>query len=150
MQMSSGSAVTKTFGLFEFLGMPLGLKNVPQTIQHTMNHHLNKFLFIRTYHDDTLVFSDSHEQHERQLGQFFEAANQTPDQLRQMPGYFPRGPLCRIFSQQQRLPPTTTADGCYHRFPETDQLIATQAVPWHGQLSPALHPTRRPMPGASP
>ncbi|CAB0031628.1 unnamed protein product [Trichogramma brassicae] len=63
----SKMAVTTPFGLFEFLGMPLGLRNSAQTFQRTMNYLLRDLDFVRCYQDDILVLSASHEQHQQHL-----------------------------------------------------------------------------------
>ncbi|CAB0043628.1 unnamed protein product, partial [Trichogramma brassicae] len=63
----SKTAVTTPFGLFEFLGMPLGLRNSAQTFQRTMNYLLRDLDFVRCYQDDILVLSASHEQHLQHL-----------------------------------------------------------------------------------
>lgn len=53
---------------FEFLGMPLGLKNATQTMQCTINHLLRNLPFVRAYQDEISIFSDNHDQNERLLG----------------------------------------------------------------------------------
>ncbi|CAB0032547.1 unnamed protein product [Trichogramma brassicae] len=63
----SKTAVTTPFGLFEFLGVPLGLRNSAQTFQRTMNYLLRDLDFVRCYQDDILVLSASHEQHQQHL-----------------------------------------------------------------------------------
>lgn len=67
------TAVTTPFGLFEFVGMPLGLRNSAQTLQRFMNHLLRKFSWARCYVDDILVVSQNHEDHLRHLETLFEA-----------------------------------------------------------------------------
>ncbi|CAB0040261.1 unnamed protein product [Trichogramma brassicae] len=63
----SKTAVTTPFGLFEFVGMPLGLRNSAQTFQRTMNYLLRDLDFVRCYQDDILVLSAAHEQHLQHL-----------------------------------------------------------------------------------
>ncbi|CAB0028373.1 unnamed protein product [Trichogramma brassicae] len=63
----SKTAATTPFGLFEFVGMPLGLRNSAQTFQRTMNYLLRDLDFVRCYQDDILVLSASHEQHLQHL-----------------------------------------------------------------------------------
>ncbi|CAB0031129.1 unnamed protein product [Trichogramma brassicae] len=65
------TAVTTPFGLFEFVGMPLGLRNSAQTFQRAMNHLLRDLPFIRCYQDDILVLSTGHEEHARHLRELF-------------------------------------------------------------------------------
>lgn len=67
------TAVTTPFGLFEFVGMPLGLRNAAQTMQRMTDHILRKFEFVRGYVDDFLVFSDNHQQHLDHLEQLLNA-----------------------------------------------------------------------------
>ena len=58
-------AVTTPFGLFEFVGMPLGLRNATQTFQrHTDNLFLD-LPFVRVYIDDLLIASPNLEEHLR-------------------------------------------------------------------------------------
>ena len=49
------TAVTTPFGLFDFVGMPLGLRNSTQTLQRTMDHLLRKLPFVRCYLDDLFI-----------------------------------------------------------------------------------------------
>ncbi|CAB0038553.1 unnamed protein product [Trichogramma brassicae] len=67
----SKTAVTTPFGLFEFVGMPLGLRNSAQTFQRAMNHLLRDLPFVRCYQDDILVLSTGHEEHARHLRELF-------------------------------------------------------------------------------
>ena len=57
------TAVTTPFGLFEFIGTPLGLRNSAQTFQRYMDWLLRKLPFVRCYLDDILVLSRSHDEH---------------------------------------------------------------------------------------
>uniref|UniRef100_A0ABD2XB60 RNA-directed DNA polymerase n=1 Tax=Trichogramma kaykai TaxID=54128 RepID=A0ABD2XB60_9HYME len=65
------TAVTTPFGLFEFVGMPLGLRNSAQTFQRAMNHLLRDLPFVRCYQDDILVLSTGHDEHARHLRELF-------------------------------------------------------------------------------
>lgn len=51
------TAVTTLFGLFEYLRMPFGLKNAPQTYQRFMDTIFQDFDFVIRYLDDILIFS---------------------------------------------------------------------------------------------
>uniref|UniRef100_A0ABD2WAQ9 RNA-directed DNA polymerase n=1 Tax=Trichogramma kaykai TaxID=54128 RepID=A0ABD2WAQ9_9HYME len=66
------TAVTTPFGLFEFLGTSLGLRNSAQTMQRTINHVLRKLPFAKAYVDDIFVASNSHAEHLMHLRQLFE------------------------------------------------------------------------------
>ena len=64
------------FGLYEFVRMPLGLRNSAQKFQRFMDSLRRKIPFIRCYLDDLLVVSDSHEEHMQHLRQLFEVIRQ--------------------------------------------------------------------------
>ena len=49
------TAITTRFGLFEFLKMPFGLRNVAQTFQRFMNEVLRSISFVCVYIDDVLI-----------------------------------------------------------------------------------------------
>ena len=66
------TAVTTPFGLYEFLGTSLGLRNAAQSMQRTMDHVLRKLPFVKVYIDDLFVASSSHEEHLDHLRQLFE------------------------------------------------------------------------------
>ncbi|XP_014214054.1 uncharacterized protein LOC106643429 [Copidosoma floridanum] len=70
------TAVTIPFGLFEFLGTSLGLRNATQTMQRTMDQLLRKLSFVKTYIDDILVASQTHEEHLQHLRQLFTVLKQ--------------------------------------------------------------------------
>lgn len=59
------TALKTKYGHFEFLVMPMGLKNAPETVQALMNSIfwdcIDEFLVI--YLDDILIFSGSNEDH---------------------------------------------------------------------------------------
>lgn len=61
------TAVTTPFGLFEFLGMPPGLRNATQTFQRHMDNALRNIDFAACFIDDVIVFSESHEEHIQHL-----------------------------------------------------------------------------------
>ena len=56
-------------GLFEFNVLPFGLSNAPATFQRVMDSVLAglKWDFCMIYLDDVIIFSQSFEQHLRQL-----------------------------------------------------------------------------------
>ncbi|XP_025158061.1 uncharacterized protein LOC112589349 [Harpegnathos saltator] len=70
------TAVTTPFDLFEFVGMPLGLRNASQTFQRHMDLVLRNLRFVRCYLNDLLVLSKSHEQHIEHLQLLFAALSQ--------------------------------------------------------------------------
>ncbi|TNN06101.1 Retrovirus-related Pol polyprotein, partial [Schistosoma japonicum] len=62
------TAITRPFGLFEFVRMPFGLRNAAQTFQRFMDNLLRGMPFAQGYIDDLLIASPnlkSHEQHVR-------------------------------------------------------------------------------------
>ena len=61
------TAVTTPFGLFEFLRMPLGLRNAVQSFQRFMDEVLRGLHFCYVYIDDLLVASSSPEEHLQHL-----------------------------------------------------------------------------------
>jgi cytoskeleton-associated protein 5 len=63
------TAVIMPFGLFEFVCMPFGLKNVGMTFQRLMDHIFFDLPFSFIYLDDLLVASRSTEEHRRHLWQ---------------------------------------------------------------------------------
>lgn len=71
------TAVITPFGLFEYLRMPFGLKNAPQTFQRFMNSIFSDLAFVFVYIDDVLIFSKSAEEHRLHLAIVFQrlAAN---------------------------------------------------------------------------
>lgn len=67
----SKTAVTTPFGLFEFLGMPPGLRNATQTFQRHMDNILRGIDFAACYIDDLIIFSDTIEAHQNHLEAIF-------------------------------------------------------------------------------
>ncbi|XP_014214594.1 uncharacterized protein LOC106643831, partial [Copidosoma floridanum] len=61
------TAVTTPFGLYEFLGTSLSLRNATQSAQRTINHILRDLPFVKAYVDNLLIVSQSHEEHLRHL-----------------------------------------------------------------------------------
>jgi len=66
------TAVTMPFGMYEFLRMSFGLRNVAQTFQRFMDGVLSGLDFCYTYIDDILVASSSPEEHYEQLKILFD------------------------------------------------------------------------------
>lgn len=61
------TAVTTSFGLFEFVRMPFGLCNSGRTFQRYIYRALGDQEFIFTYVDDILIASANPEEHEKHL-----------------------------------------------------------------------------------
>ena len=66
------TAITTPFGMFEFLRMPLGLRNGTQTFQRFMDSLLRKLPFAHCYLDDIIVTSHSDEEHLQHLCTLFQ------------------------------------------------------------------------------
>ena len=67
------TAIATPFGLFKFVRMPFGLRNVAQTFQRLMDRVTSQLSGVFVYLDDVLVASPTKEQHERDLRQLFSA-----------------------------------------------------------------------------
>ena len=65
------TAIITLFGMFEFLRLPFGLRNVRNTFQRMMDSILGDLPYCFTYVDDILVFSSSLEEHVEHLCQVF-------------------------------------------------------------------------------
>jgi hypothetical protein len=61
------TAITTPFGLFEFLRLPFGFRNVGNTFQRKMDRVTGDLEYTFTYLDDLMVFSQTAEEHEKHL-----------------------------------------------------------------------------------
>ena len=66
------TAITKPFGLFEFLRVPFGLRNAAQSFQRFINHVLHGLHFVCAYVNDVLIASSSKEEHIKHVQTLFE------------------------------------------------------------------------------
>ncbi|KFD62084.1 hypothetical protein M514_14204, partial [Trichuris suis] len=66
------TAITTSFGLFEYLRMPFGLRSAAQTFQRFMDKVTRGLDFCFVYLDDILVASMTKQEHETQLTQLFQ------------------------------------------------------------------------------
>lgn len=66
------TAITTPLGLFEYCGMPLGLRNASQTFQRYMDNILKDLPFVSCFIDDLIIASDTMEEHLRHLEIVFE------------------------------------------------------------------------------
>ena len=66
------TAIITPFGLFEFLRMPMGLKNAAQAFQRLMDSVCAGLDFVFVYLDDILVASETETQHVEHLGLLFD------------------------------------------------------------------------------
>lgn len=57
------TAITTPFGMFEFVRMPFGLRNIAQTFQRFINEVFFVLDFIFTYIDDILIASTNEDEH---------------------------------------------------------------------------------------
>ena len=65
------TAVTTPFGSFEYLYMPMGLRNAGSTFQRTMDSIFRECKCVFVYLDDLLVYSEDEEQHVQDLKTIF-------------------------------------------------------------------------------
>ena len=65
------SAITTSFGLFEYLYMPFGLKNASATFQRFIDHILEGMPRAIAYVDDIIVFLKTPEDHIKDLNELF-------------------------------------------------------------------------------
>jgi hypothetical protein len=66
------TAICTPFGLFEYIFMPFGLKNAPQTFQRLMDKLFCHLPFVFVYLNDILIASKDLAEHMRHLRQVFE------------------------------------------------------------------------------
>lgn len=68
------TAFKTKYGHYEFLVMPIGLCNVPETFQALMNSIFSNVIddFLVVYLDDLLIYSKSHDAHLEHLGNILE------------------------------------------------------------------------------
>jgi hypothetical protein len=66
------TAIITPFGLFEFLRLPFGLRNVGNTLQRMMDRILGGLFFVFVYLDDVIVASPSQSEHLLHLQEVFE------------------------------------------------------------------------------
>jgi hypothetical protein len=65
------TAIITPFGLFEYLFMPFGLRNVAQTFQRFMDRLFKHLPFVFCYLDDLIIASRTLEEHHEHLWQIF-------------------------------------------------------------------------------
>lgn len=65
-----------TWGLYEYVVMPFGLKNATQTFQRYIDSIFRCLDFVFIYIDDILVMSEDADQHKRHLEQVFQKLNE--------------------------------------------------------------------------
>ena len=123
------TAVITPFGLWEFLRMPLGLKNAAQAFQRLMDGILRDVTFVFVYLYDILIASRSEQEHEVHLRQVFRL-------LSERDGHQPEEEC--LWCHRTHLPWAS----CHHfRHPSPGvQSRSSERVPCANQqgLSPAL------------
>ena len=70
------TAITTSFGLFEFVRMPFGLRNAAQTFQRFIDEVLRDLHFSYAYIDDVLIASSNPQEHKQHLKQVFDRFKQ--------------------------------------------------------------------------
>ena len=58
-------------GLYEYMGMPFGLRNAPASFQRFIDNVLADFPFKFNYVDDVLIFSENFNEHLSHLAKVF-------------------------------------------------------------------------------
>ena len=66
------TAIATPWGLYEYVGMPFGLKNASQTFQRYVDHIFRGLDFVFIYIDDIIVMSENEEQHRDHVQQVFQ------------------------------------------------------------------------------
>ena len=69
------TAMSTPWGSYEYVRMPFGLRNAPQTFQRFMNIVLHGTQDMFVYLDDIIVFSDNMVSHQKQLIDLFKRLN---------------------------------------------------------------------------
>ena len=69
------TAVSTPFGLYEWLVMPMGLKNAPPIHQHRMTAALREYIghFCHVYIDDVVIWSNNLEEHREHMDLIMQA-----------------------------------------------------------------------------
>jgi hypothetical protein len=68
------TAFITPFGLYEWTGLPQGLRNTPPSFQRTMNNVLSSCTdFSLVYLDDIVIFSRTYDEHLIHLGKVLDA-----------------------------------------------------------------------------
>ena len=77
------TAFRTSFGLYEYLVMPFGLCNAPSSFQHYINDVLHEHLldFVSAYIDDILIYSETHQEHEKHVRKVLEKLREAGLQL---------------------------------------------------------------------
>ena len=70
------TAINTPFGLFEYIYMPFGLRNSSSTFSRFMDNIFVNCNFVFIYLDDILIFSETPEQHIKDLEQVFKLLDQ--------------------------------------------------------------------------
>ena len=137
----SKTAITTPFGLFEFLRMPFGLRNAPQTSQRFMDIVLYGLPFVFCYIDDILIASENFEQHLTHLREVFIRLNSHGLTINASKSVFGQHDLEFLghFVDSKGIKPTKSRVKCIIEAPVP---TTTPTFPGHGQLLPSLHRPR--------
>ena len=117
----SKTAVTTSFGLYEFLGMPPGLRNATQTFQRHMNNLLRGPPFVHAYIDDLIVASTSPEGHRQHLATVFQILRENSLRIN-----FPK---CQFGLSELRYLGYSVNENGYHPPEDRVEAIATFSKP---------------------
>ena len=70
------TAICTAFGTFEYLLMPLGLRNASSTFHRFVDNIFRDFEYVVTYMENILVYSSSEEEHLKHLDAVLRKLNQ--------------------------------------------------------------------------
>jgi len=97
---------TTKYGTYEYLVMPFGLTNAPAAFQRWINRTLQSYINICciVYLDDVLIYSDSPEQHQKDVAAIIRAIRKQGMSLKPSKCEFhqTRNGIPRIYHQQRR------------------------------------------------
>ncbi|BHF68522.1 hypothetical protein SprV_0301155800 [Sparganum proliferum] len=106
------TALTTSFGLFDFIRLPFGPCNAAQTFQRFIDHVLRGLPFVFAYIDDLLVTSQNEEEHKEHLALVFDRLDKfgvviNPSKCVDSEGLRPLPPPSKAEAVRNFPPPTS-------------------------------------------